>query len=138
MADEEDYRGEHQAPGRDYGAPMHDLSIGGIMPADLYENLHHYRFAHEATEDEAMGLIRHHRGHPDRLVSVFRAVPRGTPRGTTINPGDWVTPVKGYATAHGRSHLGGQFRVLFKKVPAKHLYTSGDDWREWGYDPSEG
>lgn len=134
--DDEDYRGQHTAPDRESGAPMHNLA-GGILPEDFYDKMNQYRLTHEPSEMEAMGMMHHHRGHPERFISVFRAVPRDVPRGTSINPGDWVTPVKSYATEHGRSHLGGQFKVLFKKVKAKHLYTAADDWREWGYDPSE-
>lgn len=131
----EDYRGQHQAPDPEFGAPMHNLA-GGIMPKDFYETMHHYRFTHERSEDRAMELMRWTRNRPNQRLPIYRAVPKDTPRGTKINPGDWVTPVRAYALQHGRSNLSNQFRVIEQYARAKDLYTSGDDWREWGYHPS--
>lgn len=50
-----------------------------------------------------------------------------------INNGDWVTIHKDYANQHGKSHLNNKFKIISKTVPAKHLYTDGNDIFEWGY-----
>jgi hypothetical protein len=56
--------------------------------------------------------------------------------GLKINPGDWVTINKRYAISHGRNTLMGDYKILTKTVPAKHLFTTGDSLHEFGYDPS--
>ncbi len=53
-----------------------------------------------------------------------------------INAGDWVTTVRKYAIDHGMSALGGNYKIVSKTVPAKHLYTEGNSIFEFGYDPS--
>lgn len=47
-------------------------------------------------------------------VTIYRAVPKNV---KTINPGDWVTIVAGYAKEHGDAHLGGRgkYRTLRQK-----------------------
>lgn len=62
---------------------------------------------------------------------------RGTK--TSINAGDWVTPVKSYAREHGNSNLGGRgnYRVVQKRVQARHLFTEGNSLLEFGYDPDD-
>jgi hypothetical protein len=57
-------------------------------------------------------------------------------KGLEINSGDWVTINKRYAIGHGRSTLLGDYKILTKTVPAKHLFTTGDSLHEFGYDPS--
>lgn len=53
-----------------------------------------------------------------------------------INKGDWVSINKNYVKDHGESlHGKGNYRILSKTVPAKHLYTNGDSIHEWGYHP---
>jgi hypothetical protein len=54
----------------------------------------------------------------------------------TINPGDWVTPVRAYAVEHGEATLEGAYRVISKKVRARDLWTDGNSIFEFGYDPS--
>lgn len=53
----------------------------------------------------------------------------------TINVGDWVTIVKGYAKDHGESNLKNQYKILSKTVSASQLFTDGNSWLEWGYHP---
>ena len=133
-----EYTGQHEAPGYDpqqSTAPMHDVS--SLIP-DYYTRSHEYRLSHEPTEDAAMDRIHSVRNRPKAQVRVFRAIPADTvvKRGKGINTNDWVTPVRAYAVEHGRSHLSNQFKIVSKTVPAKHLYTEGNSWEEWGYDPS--
>ena len=50
-----------------------------------------------------------------------------------INDGDWVTISKAYAIEHGKSSLGGKYRILSKTVMAKQLFSEGNSIHEWGY-----
>lgn len=54
----------------------------------------------------------------------------------TINNGDWVTLTKQYAIEHGKSNLNGNYRLLSKTVPVKHVFTDGNSIHEFGYDNS--
>jgi len=131
----DDYRGQHGAPGRGAGAPIHDLTQ--VYPQDIYTHPHYYEDLDDPVTRTSMDIARSMRGRSKGMITVFRAVPKDVPKGTRINPGDWVGIHKGYAQEHGRSHLGGQFRILQKTVPIRHVYTAGDSINEWGYDPSE-
>jgi hypothetical protein len=51
-----------------------------------------------------------------------------------INNGDWVTINPAYAKEHGQSNLNNKYRILTKTVPAKTLFTDGNDIHEWGYN----
>jgi hypothetical protein len=66
----------------------------------------------------------------DRLASL----PEETIEPLSINHGDWVALDKKYAKEHGESALGGNYKILSKKVPARQLFTNGDSIREWGWD----
>jgi hypothetical protein len=46
-----------------------------------------------------------------------------------------VTIDRRYAVGHGRSALGGRYRILSKVVPAGTLFTEGNSILEWGYAP---
>jgi len=60
------------------------------------------------------------------------------PNNININNGDWVTPFRQYAVDHGNGALNGDYEIVKKRVKAKHVYTAGDSWLEWGYDDSKG
>lgn len=51
-----------------------------------------------------------------------------------INDGDWVTISRNYAKQHGESELNGKYKIISKTVPAKNLFTDGNDIFEWGYN----
>lgn len=133
----EDYRGQHQ-PSGDYGAPMHDLTV--LVPDDIYTHPQYYPGFDEWPEMKR--IVQQAKGNPNMMVTVYRAVPRGV---TTINPGDWVTPSKGYAEEHGRSNLGTldregewveDYQVIQRQVRAGELIWPGDYAPEWGWFPN--
>jgi len=126
------YRGSHQAPQSDYGAPGHDLT--SMYPEDVYgPNGVQYYGTRDPMDYASFGVVRKMRGNPDAEVTVYRAVPKGT---KDINPGDWVTINKEYADFHGSSWVDdGSYDVISKKVKAKHIFTEGNSIHEWGYDP---
>jgi len=57
---------------------------------------------------------------------------------TGINQGDWVTISRGYAKLHGKSTFAGEYKILSARAKAKHLFTDGNSWLEWGYYPGMG
>jgi len=127
--DQFDYRMQHQADSG--GAQLHD-------PEEAYPDIHqHPEYYHHGTKayDESLRVLRSVKGKPDAQVSIYRAVPHGV---KDINPGDWVSTSKTYATQHGM-HADDPKKdlpVITRKVPAKHLRTDGgNDVNEWGYFP---
>ena len=53
----------------------------------------------------------------------------------SINKGDWVSLSRGYAKNHGEGALNGNYKIISKKVKASELFTNGDSFNEFGYDP---
>lgn len=129
-AAEEDYRGHHQAPDADYGAPMHDPS--SMLP-DVHEHPEYYTSPYQTGSYQSWHALRSVKDKPDKTVMVYRAVPHGAKH---INPGDWVTPSREYALLHASSQscpgCGKNMQVLKARVKARHLHTEGDI-NEWGY-----
>ena len=127
-----EYSGSHTASDRESGAPLHDVT--GIYPDDIYSSnaFRYYGHYGDSRDYEAIGIIQRFKGKPDRLIRVYRAVPKDVRK---INPGDWVTTVRAYAKEHGESTLLGDYRILSKVVHARDIFTSGDCPFEWGYDP---
>lgn len=78
--------------------------------------------------------------HYSKLKSQYEHELRNEPIGekpVKINSGDWVSISRKYAMDHGRDNLGGNFKIISKTVPARHLYTDGNSFAEWGYNPEE-
>jgi hypothetical protein len=188
-----DYRGEHSAPDRQSGAPLHKVTDNGIYPADVYsaEGARLYGTGEDAMDRAAFNMISSLQDKPNASVRVYRAVPRNeapselvykyqrqkdqilrtgkipkeaegqwknsseyydwldkemarlkempdAPKERLgIESGDWVTPIRKYAEDHGKSALRNQYKVVSKLVKAKDVFTAGDSWLEWGYDPAK-
>ncbi len=131
------YRGSHEAPSSEFGAPLHDLTGGGQMyPADVYspKAVQYYGTGNPKADREAFALANKVRGNPDAEVTMYRAVPKDESI-TNINAGDWVTLSKDYAKTHGESVLRGDYKILSQKVKAKDLWTNADSIQEFGYQP---
>jgi len=129
-----DYRGNHTAPGKQSGSPLHDLT--DTYPDDIYskEGPRYYGDgAGDRRDRKTVMIMRVRRGKPNAPVTVYRAVPPDA--GDKINVGDWVTINADYATAHGESALRGEYKIISKKVRAKELFTDGNSVHEWGYSP---
>tara|TARA_R110000803_G_scaffold66820_2_gene128408 strand:- start:784 stop:1392 length:609 start_codon:yes stop_codon:yes gene_type:complete len=52
-----------------------------------------------------------------------------------IEPGNWVTIFRPYASEHGRAALNNEYKILSKTVFARDLYTEGNSMYEWGWEP---
>lgn len=129
----EDYRGSHRAPDPESGVPLHDVQ--NHMP-DYYAHPNWYYCAQSepGLDSQAASVILAKRGRPWSMTRIYRAVPFGV---KSINPGDWVTTVRGYALWHLRSNLGGgrRGRILTKVVYTGELFTDGSSHFEWGWWP---
>lgn len=68
----------------------------------------------------------------NRLSQIADNIPDAA---NQINPADWVSLSKDYAAKHGQSALGGNYKILSKKVKASELATTGDALSEWGWNP---
>jgi len=129
-----EYQGEHKAPSKDDGSPLHDVT--GVYPPDVYgpNGFRYYGEQGNSYDRQAFNILSEAKGKPHSRHTVYRAVPKDKTI-TDINPGDWVTLHPQYAKDHGDSALNGNYKILKKTVKAKDLYTSGDSHHEWGYDP---
>ena len=129
------YRGYHEAPDKESGAPMHD--VRNIYPSDVY-GPNGYRYYGDNGHDadaESWQKMMSAKGRPYMRVEVYRAVPKDK-NIKEINAGDWVTSTKQYAKDHGEGALNGNYKIIKKTVKAKDIYTNGDSHQEWGYHPS--
>lgn len=127
----EEYRGSHTAPNAQvYGGTLDDLAK--IMPADVYSSkgIRLYGIGDPRIDQEWFKAAYLSKGQPDRMVEVYRAVPKGV---KDINAGDWVTTSKTYAKNHGENTLNGEYEIISKKVKAKTLSSEGYPY-EFGYN----
>jgi hypothetical protein len=130
------YKGEHEAPDPDNGAPIFDVTRNGIYPADVYGPMgyKYYGDNGNASDREAFSIVMSCRLHANKILTVYRAVPKALPI-KKINNGDWVTTVKSYAREHGRDNLKNDYRILSKTVHARDLFTEGNSLLEGGFVP---
>lgn len=131
------YRGQHQAPDRESGSPLYDVSLNGIYPKDFYSSPWTW---YSDGNDNYLKLFQVAQGKFERPLSsirIYRALPKGIPGTgkTLINRGDWVAISRAYAKDHGESALKGDYKIVSKSVHAADIYTAGDSLNEWGYDP---
>ena len=132
---ENGYKGAHKAPNKFRGSPLHDLTQ--IYPDDIYSNKAVAYYGDRATDysDQlSISIIQSAKDKPDAKIKIYRAVPSNIQ--VDINAGDWVTTNKQYAVTHGERTLGGDYKIITKIVPAKHLYTDANSIHEFGYDPT--
>lgn len=129
--EEYDYRGSHRAPGKEDGAPLYDLTLNDIYPDDVYSRRAIDYYGTGLNDRMTYGIILKYKNKPNATVTIYRAVPAEV---TSINRGDWVAITKQYAKDHAEGEEN--WKILSLKVKAKDIYTNGDSWDEWGYDPS--
>lgn len=143
---EDEYRGEHKAPGPTSGKPMHDLT--DVYPEDFYgpNGFRYYADMGNDYDRKSYLTTRVARGNPQQKVWIHRSIPTdvyqramksASPLQQMIRPGDWVTISKEYAKEHGEGALKGDYKIASKMVPAADIYTNGDSIHEWGYYPGQ-
>ncbi len=125
----------HAPASPESGSPLYSLTEKGIYPDDVYSmnGRRYYGTGEDRMDNLAYNIISEAEGNPNKEVKIYRAIEKDG--ASKINPGDWVTTVRGYATEHGRGNIKGEFKILSKTVKAKDIFTSGDSWLEWGYHP---
>ena len=72
---QEKYMGEHEAPDRSNGAPMHNLK--GTYPDDIYtmDAVRNYGDGHP-YDNSAIAIIQSARNKPNKGIKIYRAVPK--------------------------------------------------------------
>lgn len=125
-----EYRGLHQPHLGEEAVGVHEADR--LYP-DVHEHPEYYATGETQHDRETFRAIRRARGNPDALVTIHRATPGGR-----INPGDWVTLSKSYATRHGYhpTDPSQDMPVVSMKVPAREVIEgSGNSIHEWGWQP---
>lgn len=130
---DDSYQMLHRPADRESGAPLSDLTH--IYPKDVYgpDGLRFYSVSGDEMDVKAYRKILALRGKPDEKVWVYRAVPLDAPE--TVSKGEWISIIPEYAIEHGESQLGGKYKIVAARVRAGDIFTEGDSWHEWGYDP---
>ena len=132
----ETYQGQHQAPMKDSGSALWNLS--GIYPDDFYTSVgakYYGDGADYARDFRVVSQMQSFKGRPDKPVTIYRAVPKSVDSKKALNVGDWVTLDRQYAKEHGEGALNNDYKIVKKTVKARDLYTNGDSIYEFGYDP---
>ncbi len=134
------WRMDHTAPnstdGYSHSMPEIDKAYGG--DGSIYSQQAAYYYGEGRSYDtKTIAVIRTAKYNPDKLISIYRAVPTNI-KDTRVRNGDWVAITREYAQEHGWRVLDDDFRIIENKVPAKHLYSNGDSINEWGYDNGNG
>jgi len=77
LKEETDYRGEHEAPSRDYGSPLHDVTeMFGNDFYDLSVNEIARQFGGGTNYDyKTASIIKSYHNKPNAKIKIFRAVP---------------------------------------------------------------
>ena len=138
-----DYKMWHKAPLKQDGTPIYDMTHNGGYPPDIYsyDGAKYYGAnGGDWNDRECIAIIRELHNKPNALVKIYRAVPdinfeinqKKKPIG--INDGDWVTINLDYAKEHGKSNLGGKFKIVSKTVKASQLYSECNSIYEYGYN----
>lgn len=72
----EDYKGQHGAPEIEVSAPLHNLTLNGVYPDDIYGNEARRMYDTGFQSDgEAFQIIASSKGRPRRPIVIYRAVP---------------------------------------------------------------
>ena len=120
------------------GPRAFDLLETYLAPNDIYDSPQFYvGDAQDRAAKESIRALKAIRGKPTAMVTVYRAAPAGS----KLNPGDWVSLSKTYATRHGISpddDSSKDLPVLSMKVRASDVRWAGDDLNEFGYFPGDG
>ena len=128
-----DYQIDHKAPTNDgYNARLDDVTP--MYGEDIYStNAVRYFGTFEGFDNESIRHIQEAKGKPDKIITVYRAVPESV-KGDQIRNGDWITLTYDYAKNHGQSNILGNYRIIRKKVKASEIFTDGNSIHEFGYD----
>ena len=75
IKESEDYKGQHTAPGPDFGDPLHDVTRT-IYPEDFYSsNGRHFYGDGSDFDNESHNVMSTAKGKPNHPIKIYRAVP---------------------------------------------------------------
>lgn len=115
------YRGQHTAPGSDFGAPLHDLSQ--IYPDDIYSSKAAQYYGGSVPYDQkAVSIAQQYRNKPDALVTIYRAVPKEKSNSEKL--------------AEIEKQMAAYMRRGTLPKDAKN-YSSGSQWYDYAYEMRE-
>lgn len=116
-----DYRGSHQAPSMEENAPLYDMTMNGIYPADIYgpDGIRYYGDGMR-YDNESMYVIRSVHNRPTAKVKMYRAVPKFQTNQEKI--------------VELRTDMASFLRR--GNVPSKYsnMPLKGSAWYNWAYD----
>lgn len=76
MPEDPSYQGEHGAPDKESGAPLHEVTGNGIYPDDVYTHgARYYGTGNDRMDAQAFAIINKMKGRPNAKVTVYRTVP---------------------------------------------------------------
>jgi hypothetical protein len=156
QADDQDYRGEHQAPTNNgYNRPLYD--VVPIYPDDIYSyNGARYYGTGEPCDSTSIQIIQQCRNKPNSIVKIFRAVPYSPPNREVIQDyealkreilhrGKMPVGVQGYRNVHDYYNwLSDEITRLqqLSEVPETKYKISAGDWvticRQYAVDHGHG
>ena len=111
------YRGQHEAPGPDFGAPLHNLSQ--MYPDDIYSSKAAQYYGHGVPYDQKAALImQQYKDKPDATVTIYRAVPK------EMSNADKAAELDRHMGAYMRRGL----------LPQDAHIKEGSKWYDWAYD----
>jgi len=114
------YRGQHTAPGPDFGAPLHDLTGGGQMyPSDVYAASASRIYGGGMPYDrKAFDIAQSYRDKPNASVTIYRAVP------------------KEMANSEKLADLEKKMAAYMKRgnLPKDSFTDNGSKWYDWAYE----
>lgn len=114
------YRGQHTAPGPDFGAPLHDLSQ--IYPDDIYSSKAAQYYGHSVPYDQkAASIMQQYKNKPNATVTIYRAVPK------EMSNADKVAELDRHMGAYMRRGL----------LPQDAKITDGSKWYDWAHGERE-
>jgi hypothetical protein len=115
LSEQEDYKGQHRAPDKDGGAPLHDLTK--IYPDDVYSSKAEQYYGDRSTEysdAETVSIIQSARGNPNKQVRIYRAVPNLNK--DTDNKIKDISTVAGYIMKFGFLPVGSKYSDLYPEL----------------------
>jgi len=113
----EDYKGEHQASGKE-GAPLHDLTHNGVYPKDVYSSkgIQYYGDGGE-FDRAAFAFVQAYHNNPNRKIKIYRAVPYQQTKEDLL-----AALQKAQALWLKRAKPSPDFESEFQKLGAKKYY----------------
>lgn len=114
------YRGEHSAPGPDFGAPLHDLTGGGQMyPSDVYAASASRIYGGGMPYDrKAFDIAQSYRDKPNATVTIYRAVPK------EMSNSEKLADIEKKMAAYMKRGT----------LPKDSFTDNGSKWYDWAYD----